>query len=152
MPFRPDVRWNPAKDICKLPRFKCTGFKLFFLLVPSETICFSFDEKDAIVRGNTCLPFPGLRAFVQSLVDSLDLVSLEDVVDGMDLSKEWADDSGLRFEDETTKEGVLTRREWWHELTTTKQKRVSKKVDQKYYATRYRLRKERYDPTINSWL
>ena len=117
IPFRPDVRWNPAIDICNLPQFKCI----------LEKFCFSFDGEVAVARGKMGLPFPSLRAFVQSLLDSLGLVSLEDVIDGMNLSEERADDSGLRLEEEITREGVLIRKAWWHELTTTKQKRPSKK-------------------------
>jgi hypothetical protein len=143
LPFAPKILNNPAEPICKYPRFKLTGLQLFFLLVPSEAVHFSFDEPDCIVRGKTGLPLPALKPFVQSLLDSNNLVDLEDAVDGMDIQEEWAAEVNLKLTNH--------QREWWERIARTKQSRMGGKFDTKYYATRYRYHGDR-DPTEDSWL
>lgn len=76
------------------------GIKLFVLLVPADEVRFAIDKEDSIVRGKTSLPFPSLPAFVQSLLDSKNLLDLEDVIDAMNLDVEWAAANNVKMSDQ----------------------------------------------------
>jgi hypothetical protein len=72
------------------PRFKCVGLALFFVLTTSQEChlpCFP----ENFERSSTGIPYPKLSVYAQSLLDTYNLVDLDDLVDGMNLSIEWGD-------------------------------------------------------------
>lgn len=151
IPFAPDVRLEPDNPQCRWPRFKCVGLGLFFLLVPAREVCVAIEEEGSIVRGKTGLPFPSLPIFVRSLIDAENTLDLEDLVDGMNLSEEWAAANGVHISDKTYPDSHISPRSHWERLTRTKQKRMGLKYNPRIYATRYRRHNER-DPRKTGWL
>ncbi|WEW56323.1 hypothetical protein PRK78_001766 [Emydomyces testavorans] len=104
------------------------------------------------------LPYPKLQVYVQSLIDSRNLVDLEDLVDGMDLSEEWGEQS-LDLNGSTDAEWARNyikaleadkarliyidpeptpKREIWQECVQNKQRRMGWKYPPEIYATRFR--------------
>ena len=138
-PFKPDVRLDPAEPQTKWPRFKLVGLELFMLLVPASAACFPIDRDDAIIRGKTGLPFPSLPAFVQSLLDSNNALDLEDIIDAMDLSEEWAAQNGVIVSDESYPCIKASPRYHWEQITRSRLRRLGKKYDPKIFKTRYRM-------------
>ena len=96
MPFAPDCRIADRPER-KYPRFTLRSIRLFILLVPAEEVRFAIDDKDSIVRGKTGLLFPSLPAFVQSLLDSKNMLDLADLIDAMNLNEEWATENGVKL-------------------------------------------------------
>jgi hypothetical protein len=72
------------------PRFKCVGIALFFTLTTSQE-CHIPCSTQNVERSDTSLPYPKLHIYAQSLLDGKNLVDLEDLVDGMNLSMEWGE-------------------------------------------------------------
>ena len=65
------------------------GFKdLHFRIVTSQAANIQF-EPSSCEHSLSRLPYPKLQHLVQSVLDCRDMVSLADVIDGMDLSKDW---------------------------------------------------------------
>ena len=144
MPFAPDCRIADRPE-SKYPRFKLRSIRLFILLVPAEEVRFAIDDKDSIVRGKTGLPFPSLPAFVQSLLDSKNMLDLADLIDAMNLNEEWATENGVKLSDQLYPGAQKSPRATWERYTRTRQSRMGWKYDPKIYATRYRKHRER-DP------
>ena len=144
MPFAPDCRLAD-QPTSKWPRFKFVGINLFVLLVPADEVHFAIDFEGSIVRGKTGLPFPSLPAFVQSLLDSRNLLDLEDLIDAMNLEEDWAAANSIRISDQPYPGFQVSPRRAWEKSTRTKQTRLGWKYDPKIYATRYRRHNER-DP------
>ncbi len=71
------------------PHFKRIGYKDLFFRVVSARAAHLRCERSNFELSKTGLPYPKLPIFVQSAIDSRDKVALVDVIDGMDLSKEW---------------------------------------------------------------
>lgn len=129
----------------KWPRFKVVGVRLFILLVLADEFRFSIDQQDSIVRGKTGLPFPSLPAFVQSLLDSKNLIDLADLIDGMNLDEDWAAENGVEVSDHPYP-GVLPSPKWvWEKFTRSRHTNMGWKYDPKIYAIRYRKHRDR-DP------
>ena len=145
IPFAPDCRIADKQE-AKWPRFKLVGLKLFALLVPADAVHFPISPEDSIVRGKTGLPFPSLPAFVQSLLDSKNIVDLGDLVDAMNLDEGWAAANGVNVSGEPYPGVRISPLKEWEFLTRTKQSRMGWKYDPKLYATRYRMHNEP-DPT-----
>lgn len=150
IPFAPDVRLNPSDKGFHWTRFKCVDLCLFFLLVPAREVCIDIEKKASIVRGKTGLPFPSLPTFVQSLLDSHNLLDLEDIIDAMDLSEEWAAENGVNLPDGSYP-GPHSLKAQWERIARTKQKRMGLKYNPRIYASRYRRHRER-DPRETGWL
>ena len=74
------------------PRFKFVGLRLFFILM-SDHAC-HLDCRSANIEHSTSrgIPFPTLPVYAQSLLDSLNIVDLEDLIDGMNLTPEWGEE------------------------------------------------------------
>lgn len=121
------------------------GTKLFVLLVPADEVRFAIDKEDSIVRGKTGLPFPSLSAFVQSLLDSKNLLDLEDIIDAMNLDDEWAAANGIGISDQPYPGVQGSPKRAWEKSTRTRQTRMGWKYDPNIYATRYRTHDHR-DP------
>lgn len=114
-------------------------------MVPADEVRFAIDKEDSIVRGKTGLPFPSLPAFVQSLLDSKNLLDLEDVIDAMNLDEGWAAANDVKISDQPYPEVQASPKWAWENSTRTRQARMGWKYDPKIYATRYRTHNER-DP------
>ena len=151
IPFAPDVRLEPDDPQCRWARFKPVGLSLFFRLVPAGELHIAIEKQGSIVRGKTGLPFPSLPVFVQSLLDAGNMLDLEDLVDAMDLSEEWATGNGVHLSYEKYPGSRSSPGKEWEWLTRTKQKRMGLKYNPRIYATRYRRHRER-DPRKTGWL
>lgn len=68
-------------------RFKVRGVSCSFILMSSDDYHFDCCPS-AIERSYLSLPYPKLEIFAQSLLEIRDLVSLTDLIDGMDLTEE----------------------------------------------------------------
>lgn len=73
------------------PRFKLVGVALFFLIIPSQ-YCHISCEPANFEFGQTGIPFPKLDVFAQSLLDTCNLIGLDDLIDGMNLSTAWGEE------------------------------------------------------------
>lgn len=89
-PFRPSalVRVRGIEHL--YPRFKFVGLRLFFVLMTSQACHLPCEPKN-IEYSHTGLPYPKQHVFAQGLLDTWNLVDLEDLVDGMNLTVEWGE-------------------------------------------------------------
>ena len=76
---------------CVYPRFRFIGLDLFFRILPSKVYLLDICP-DNIEWSQGGLPFPKLVHLAQGLLDTREDVDLEDLVDGMKLSKEWGEE------------------------------------------------------------
>lgn len=141
------------------PRFKLKGFRFFFHLIPSDDQHLVCEPENIELSGNN-LPYPTLPVLAQSFVDTCDRVSLDDLIDGMDLSEKWGDDnldlSGTNDVDwarkknsaleaksragGTISERAFSRKEIWYESAKARSTRGGPyKYPPDEYATRFRL-------------
>ena len=86
-PFRPSALSRPRGMEHLYPRFKFVGLALFFILMSSQA-CHLPCDPEHIEHSQTGLPYPKLHVFAQSLLDTGNLVDLDDLVDGMNLTME----------------------------------------------------------------
>ncbi|KAK3080349.1 hypothetical protein LTS18_002237, partial [Coniosporium uncinatum] len=84
----PRERRQPRSLAHTYHRFSVRGWDCTFILVPSNDIHLSY-EPAHIQRSLNGLPYPRLDVFVQSLLDTYNIVALCDVVDGTDVSLDW---------------------------------------------------------------
>ena len=68
-------------------RFKSTGVSFYFVLAPSKDVHLPCEPQNFHPSHND-LPFPKLNILIQSFLETNDRVSLADVVDGSNVSKE----------------------------------------------------------------
>ncbi|KAL9630490.1 MAG: hypothetical protein Q9164_006386 [Protoblastenia rupestris] len=129
---------EPNRPTSKWPRFKLVGIKLFILLVPADGVRFAIDQEGSKVRGETGLHFPSLPAFVQSLLDYKNLLSLEDLIGAMNLDEDWATANNVKVSDQSYPEVHISPKYAWEKSTGMRQIRMGCKYDPKIVATRYR--------------
>ena len=98
----------------KWPRFKVDGTTLFVLLVPADEVRFAINKEDSIVHGKPGLPFPSLPAFVQSLLDSKNLI------DAMNLDDDCAAVNGVEVSGQPYPEVQISPKEAWEESIRTR--------------------------------
>lgn len=89
-PFRPSALTRVKGMEHLYPRFKLVGLRCFFILMTSQA-CHLPCEPGNIEYSQTGLPYPKLPVFAQSLLDTWNLVDLDDLVDGMNLTLEWGE-------------------------------------------------------------
>ncbi|KAI9710295.1 MAG: hypothetical protein M1820_002789 [Bogoriella megaspora] len=146
------------------PRFKLRGVGFWFLLIPSEDCHFECKPSN-LERSKSGLPYPKLDVFAQSLLDMDDRVNLTDLVDGMDLSEEWAlqnlDLDGTIDVDWAERKNVkirssvpltetscilelsaapFSRREILMDILKKKSNRIGPEISKEYFVTRFRPR------------
>ena len=70
------------------PRFQSVGIKHWFILVPADDLCLKCEPSNFIhsVRG---LPYPRLDIFINTILERHDMLELEDVIDGTDVTEAW---------------------------------------------------------------
>ena len=142
----PRKTWNPLDPIEEYARFQRKGYALEIFVVSASTVCLepAFEDTNGIlVSEESGLPFPRLKHFVQSALDS-GLSSLaDDLVDGMNLTEEWGAKVGLHFGQVTLRNGnVSDQQKFWIWLICSKQKRMGIYYDPKVYASKYRMHRE----------
>ncbi|KAH8585782.1 hypothetical protein B0O99DRAFT_706320, partial [Bisporella sp. PMI_857] len=69
------------------PRFKCNSVNIFFQFLPSEDYHFECEPWN-FVRSQKGIPYPKLDVYIQSLIDTYNMVALHDVIDGSDVSED----------------------------------------------------------------
>ncbi|KAI9729157.1 MAG: hypothetical protein M1834_007064 [Cirrosporium novae-zelandiae] len=154
------------------PRFKCNDISLWFQLIPSQD-CHIDCKPSNFERSRMGLPYPKLDIYAQSLLDTYDLVSLHDLVDGMNLSEEWGNehldlsgtndttwaaqkneliraavpsgDYSCLYELSTT---AFSRKETWEVAVRGKEHRLGIKYPKKLFLTRFRLHNDS-DPRLS---
>ncbi|KAI9719127.1 MAG: hypothetical protein M1828_006309 [Chrysothrix sp. TS-e1954] len=138
--------WDPTDPVVAFARFRRTDRKLevFIAAALSTHLDVVFKTPDSIlVSEQSGLPFPRLKHFVQSALDSGENSLADQLVDGMNLTEEWGVRVGLRFGHVTLRNNIrLDQHEYWHWLVTSKQKRMGYKYDPKVFASRYRRHRE----------
>lgn len=72
------------------PRFKYVGVALFFIIISAQDYHIPCEPTN-FELGQTGIPFPKLNIYAQSLLDSGNLVDLDDLIDGMNLTREWGE-------------------------------------------------------------
>ena len=116
------------------------------------------------MRSKKGLPYPKLDVYIQSLIDTHDIVALCDIVDGTNVTEDWGDTnldlSGtidadwIKWKNDTIRaqpEGlwnifclvetkVVSRRQTWEDAIRGKEKRLGFKYPKDLFATRFRLR------------
>jgi hypothetical protein len=74
------------------PRFKVQGIALFFVITSAQE-CHIPCRPENFERSKTGIPYPKLSVYAQSLLDTNNLVDLDDLIDGMNLSVDWGIDN-----------------------------------------------------------
>lgn len=145
-----------------LPRFKYKGVAFWFILVPSDECHFECIPANFEWSLTSRIPYPKIAVFAQSLLDTNDESSLEDLIDGMDLTKEWGEDH-LNLEGTIDTEWVqrrnliiretvpwnedgmyelsdwpFPRSEIWEEILSNKQRRIGQEHPPGLFVTQYR--------------
>jgi hypothetical protein len=163
---------QPKSLTHKYPRLKHNGVNIFFQLLPSKD--FHFDcEPFNFVRSQKGLPYPKLGIYIQSLIDTHDMVALCDVVDGTDVNEDWGEknldlsgtiDAGwikwkndaIRAQEEGSwnifclvETQIVSRRKTWEDAVRGKEKRLGFKYPKELFATRFRLRGSK-DPWLSN--
>lgn len=88
--FRRSALSYPGRIDHLYSRFKVTGLRLFFILVPAFAYHLEVRPEN-IELSDGGLPYPALPAYAQSLLDSKMGVDLDDLIDGMNLTLEWGE-------------------------------------------------------------
>lgn len=91
-PFRRSALSYPGRLDHHYPRFKFVGLRLFFIILPSKSYHLEVKPEN-IEFGPMGIPYPTLPAYAQSLLDGGNAVDLEDLVDGMNLTREWGEEN-----------------------------------------------------------
>ncbi|EEH49270.2 uncharacterized protein PADG_05349 [Paracoccidioides brasiliensis Pb18] len=69
-------------------RYKSKVINHLFFLIPSIDVHIDYDPSD-FTRSPRGLPYPKLEVFIQSCLDTYNLLQLCDVIDGTNVSEEW---------------------------------------------------------------
>lgn len=141
-------------------RFRVRNLYFCFNIVPADDIHLEL-AADKVQRSHHGVPYPKLHVLIQSFLDTKDMVSLADVVDGSDVTDEWGEQH-LNLEGETDIEwaawknkrieactstimggGVPSRpfkkRDLWDDVVSTKLGRCGWKRPHCLFKTRFRL-------------
>jgi hypothetical protein len=153
------------------PRFKISGKSPCFVIVLSDNVHLDGNALK-IERNLNGLPYPTLETFAQSLPERNDLVSLTDLIDGMDLTDKWGLEN-LQLEGEndvawavkknekicsSVPEGgvvfmlelstkPICKKEIAHEIANSKEERIGIECPKEVYVTRFRCRGQA-DPRV----
>ncbi|PGH20794.1 hypothetical protein AJ80_03421 [Polytolypa hystricis UAMH7299] len=85
---KPWPDYNPFSLIYTYHRFKSRRINHYFFLVPSIDVHIVCDPSN-FTRSLRGLPYPKLDVFIQSCLDTYDMLQLCDVIDGTNVSEEW---------------------------------------------------------------
>ena len=138
--------YSPCSLIHTYHRFKSRGINHYFFLVPSVDIHIDSDPSN-FTRSPRGLLYPKLDVFIQSCLDTCDMLHLCDVIDGTNVSEEWGENNldlegtnNVEWAKEKNKrgeefggkwanslfawEGRRNKREMWLSLVRTKEDRL----------------------------
>lgn len=79
---------RPGTHLETCIRLKCIGVKAYITLVPSQAVHIEC-RPSCFQRSSNGLPYPTLPVLVQSFLEMNDKVSLNDVVDGSNVTEDW---------------------------------------------------------------
>lgn len=82
----------PGTLLHTFPRYRSLISDLHIILVP-DADCHILCCAENIERSLNNLPYPKLSILVQSFVDTMELVGLQDIIDATNIGHEWAEDS-----------------------------------------------------------
>ncbi|OJD18978.1 hypothetical protein AJ78_01006 [Emergomyces pasteurianus Ep9510] len=162
--YRLVKRW-PYYDPCSLThtyhRFKSRGIRHFFFLVPSIDVHIDCVPSN-FTRSPRGLPYPKLDVFIQSCLDTYNMLQLCDVIDGTNVSEEWGERNldlegtndvewakaknkrGREFGGKWAhaafaRQGRKSKREMWQSLVRTKEDRLDWTKPRDVFITQYRV-------------
>ncbi|OAX82950.1 hypothetical protein ACJ72_02701 [Emergomyces africanus] len=162
--YRLVKRW-PYFDPCSLThtyhRFKSRGIRHFFFLVPSIDVHIDCVPSN-FTRSPRGLPYPKLDVFIQSCLDTYNMLQLCDVIDGTNVSEEWGErnldlegTNDVEWAKEKNKrgrefggkwahaafarQGRKSKREMWQSLVRTKEDRLDWTKPRDVFITQYRV-------------
>ncbi|KAF2490759.1 hypothetical protein BU16DRAFT_516621 [Lophium mytilinum] len=155
---------QPWSLLHTFPRFKVKGKSLYIIITPSEDSHLDCSASN-IERSRMGLPYPTLETFTQSLLDRNDIVTLTDLVDGMDLTYEWGlqhlkldsendvvwaeqKNEKIRSSVPATQDSCLLElsttpmslKDTWHNVVQGKDSRIGMECPKEVFATRFRVR------------
>ncbi|PGG97167.1 hypothetical protein AJ79_09304 [Helicocarpus griseus UAMH5409] len=152
---------EPFSLIHTYHRFKTRGIKHYFFLVPSIDVHIDCIPSN-FTRSLRGLPYPKLNVFIQSCLDTYDMLQLCDVIDGTNVSEEWGEQNldlegtnDVQWAREKIKRGRdfggkwafaaaaragrKSKREMWQSLVRTKEDRLDWTKPKDVFITQYRV-------------
>lgn len=87
---KPWPHYHPLSLIHTYHQFKSRGIDHYFFLVPSIDVHIDCDPPN-FTRSLRGLPYPKLDVFIQSCLDTYDMVQLCDVIHGTNVSEGWVE-------------------------------------------------------------
>ncbi|KAF1729533.1 hypothetical protein CRV24_010070 [Beauveria bassiana] len=158
MAHQPDPHLRPC------PHLKCIGINVSFILIPSHLVHIECQPSN-FERSSNGIPYPTLPVLIQSFLDRNDRVSLQDAVDGSNVTEEWGvtnldlhgyTDTDWAHERNAAismgqtdgrpiffglvSEVPFKRKELWESAVRTKKGRLGWKTPETLFVTRFRLR------------
>ncbi|KAJ5245314.1 hypothetical protein N7489_005410 [Penicillium chrysogenum] len=158
---KPWPYYSPLSLIHTYHRFKSRGINHYFFLVPSIDMHIDCDPSN-FTRSPRGLPYPKLDVFIQSCLDTNDMLQLCDVIDGTNVSEEWGENNldlegttDVEWAKEKNKrgeefggkwahglfawEGGRNKREMWQSLVRTKEDRLDWTKPKDVFITQHRV-------------
>lgn len=158
---KPWPYYSPCSLIHTYHRFKSRGINHYFFLVPSIDMHIDTDPSN-FTRSPRGLPYPKLDVFIQSCLDTYDMLQLCDVIDGTNVSEEWGENNldlegtnDVEWAKEKNKrgeefggkwahtlfawEGRRNKREMWQSLVRTKEDRLDWTKPKDVFITQHRV-------------
>lgn len=159
--IKPWPYYSPCSLIHTYHRFKSRGTDHYFILVPSIDMYIDCHPAN-FTRSPRGLPYPKLDVFIQSCLDTCDMLQLCDVIDGTNVSEEWGEKNldlegtiDVEWAEEKNKRGKefggkwahavfawtgpKEKREMWQSLVRTKKDRLDWTKPKDIFITQYRL-------------
>lgn len=88
LPVQHQLLPQPASLAHTYSRFRRNGVDVHFVLIPSHDAHIECNTS-IIRRSSSGLPYPVLSVLIQSFIDTDDVVALDDIIDGTNVSEEW---------------------------------------------------------------
>lgn len=159
--IHPWPHYDPFSLIHTYHRFKSRGIHHYFFLVPSIDMHIVCDPLN-ITRSLRGLPYPKLDVFIQSCLDTYNMLQLCDVIGGTNVSEEWGEKNldlegtnDVDWAKEKNKRGKAiggrwarcpfawdgrkSKREMWQSLVRTKEDRLDWTKPKNVFITQYRV-------------
>ncbi|KAI0004404.1 hypothetical protein F4779DRAFT_74419 [Xylariaceae sp. FL0662B] len=145
------------------PRYTLKGVDFSFFIIPAFEYCMQWGPSD-LERSKLNIPFPKLELFAQSLLDTQRRLDLANLIDGMDLSEDWAEEhlnldkpELLEYAKEKNSRLIAARgelptvavptlretprdlRQEWQNIVRGKRRRINIELPPHLYLTRFRM-------------
>ena len=158
---KPWPHYNSLSLIHTYRQFKSRGIDHYFFLVPSIDVHIDCDPSN-FTRSLRGLPYPKRDVFLQSCLDTYDMVQLCDVIDGTNVSEEWGEKNldlegtnDVEWDEEKNKRGKELGGKWanylfawerrrselemWQSLVRTKENRLDWTKPKDVFVTQHLL-------------